>query len=114
MIKLALAEKTKLLIIDKALTHIKGVEKNPDQTFDEDGDNFDYWNSIKLSDGNFIDYNIHESNFGVQYDDFDGYEWHCSAFAVDPPTKDYPHPQINTDEELYLFTYKDGKVTFQD
>lgn len=111
---LKLHKDTKTYIIDKALTHIKGVEKNPDQTFDEDGDNFDYWNSVQLSDGNFVDYNIHESNFGVEYDDFDGYEWHCSAFAVDPPTKDYPHPQINTDKELYLFTYKDGKVIFKD
>ena len=112
MMKLALAEETKLLIIDKALSHIKKVELNPDVK--TDGDNFDYWNSIPLNNGDFIDYNIHESNFGVQYDDFDGYEWHCSAFAVDPPTKDYPYPQVNTDKELYLFTYKDGKVSFQD
>ena len=106
---LHLDKEIELNIIDLALTHIKKVEADPE--VETEGDNFDYWHSYELEDGNFIDYNIHESNFGVEYDDFDGYEWHCSAYQVDPPTKDYPYPKINTDVEEYIFTYSKEKLT---
>ena len=44
-------------IIDLALEHIKKVELNP--KVETEGDNFDYWNSYDLGDGNYVDYNIH-------------------------------------------------------
>jgi len=102
--------KARLAIVDLALTHIKKVELNPE--VETDGDNFDYWNSFTLNNGNFIDYNIHEANFGEKYDDFDGYEWFCSAYHVDPPNEENEHHKINTDTEKLLFSYKNGKVEF--
>ena len=107
---LELDKEVELLIIDKALSHIKKVEVNPE--IETDGDNFDYWNSIPLNNGNFIDYNISESNFGEKYDGFDGYEWDCSAYHVDPPNEENEHHQINTDIGKLLFSYKNGKVSF--
>ena len=68
---LEIDKEVELKIIDLALAHIKKVELNPE--IKTDGDNFDYWNSFQVDDGVFIDYNIHESNFGAEYDDFDGY-----------------------------------------
>ena len=108
---LKLHKDTKTYIIDKALTHIKGVEKNPDQTFDEDGDNFDYWNSVPLNNGRFIDYNIHEANFG---EDSDDYEWFCSAYDVDEPNEENEYHQINTDVTKLLLKYKDGEIKYYD
>jgi hypothetical protein len=107
---LELDKEVELLIIDKALSHIKKVEINP--KIETDGDNFDYWNSVPLNNGNFIDYNINEANLGEKYDDFDGYEWSCSAYHVDPPNEENEHYQINTDIEKLLFSYKNGKVEF--
>ena len=54
---LELDKKVELEIIDRALAHIKKVELNPE--VETDGDNFDYWNSYKLEDGNYVDYNIY-------------------------------------------------------
>ncbi len=105
----------KLKIADLALAHIKKVIANPEVK--TDGDNFDYWNSLPLNNGNFIDYNIHEANFGEKYDDFDGYEWFCSAYHVDPPNEENEHHQINTDREHYLLHYNEdgnGKIVFED
>ena len=45
---LELDKKVELEIIDRALSHIKMVELNPE--IETDGDNFDYWNSVKLED----------------------------------------------------------------
>jgi hypothetical protein len=108
---LEIDKEVELLIIDKGLSHIKKVEVNPD--IETDGDNFDYWNSVPLNNGNFIDYNIHEANFGEKYDDFDGYEWFCSAYHVNPPNEENEHHQINTDIEKLLFSYKNGEVKFE-
>jgi hypothetical protein len=109
---LELDKEVELKIVDLALSHIKKVETNPDVV--TDGDNFDYWNSCLLSDGTFVDYNIHESNFGTEFDGFDGYEWHCSVYAVDPPSESGGYHQINTDIEKYLFYYKDGNIEYED
>lgn len=104
---LELDKEVELLIIDKALSHIKKVEVNP--YIETDGDNFDYWNSVPLNNGRFIDYNIHEANFG----EFDGYEWFCSAYHVDPPDEENEHHQVNTDIHKLLFSYKNGEVKFE-
>ena len=108
---LHLDEQIKTEIINIALAHIKKVEANPEVK--TDGDNFDYWNSYELKDGSFVDYNIYESNFGVEYEDFDGYEWHCSVFAVDPPSRTNPYHQINTSKEQYLLYYSKDSIVLQ-
>jgi len=115
-------KKVALEIIDLALAHIKKVELNPE--VETDGDNFDYWNSYKLEDGNYVDYNIYcgddvgENNLEgeFEYSDPSEWSWDVSAYAVDPPTKDNPYHQINTDKEHYLFGYNkegNGKVEFE-
>lgn len=110
---LELDKEVELKIVDLALSHIKKVEANPDVV--TDGDNFDYWNSCPLSDGTFVDYNIHESNLGTASDE-EGYvnEWHCSAYHVDPPNEERDYHQINTDIGKYIFTYIDGEITYID
>jgi hypothetical protein len=106
---LQIDKEVELLIVDKALSHIKKVEVNPD--IETDGDNFDYWNSVPLNNGKFIDYNIHEANFG---EDSDDYEWFCSAYHVNEPNEENKHHQINTDVTKLLFKYKDGEVKYYD
>ena len=102
-----------LAIIDLALEHIKKVELNPEvQT---EGDNFDYWNSYDLGDGNYIDYNIYcgddvceikqDGSGEYEYTDPSTWSWDVACYAVDPPTKDNPYHQIDTDRTEYLFSY---------
>ena len=107
-------EKVALEIIDLAITHIKKVELNPE--VETDGDNFDYWNSYKLEDGNFVDYNIYcgedvgEINTETgefEYSDPSEWSWNVACYAVDPPNKDNPYHQIDTSREHYLF-HKEG------
>ncbi len=114
-----------LAIIDLALEHIKKVQLNPE--VETEGDNFDYWNSYDLGDGNYIDYNIHcgdewcvvkqDGSGEYEYTDPSTWSWDVCAYAVDPPTNDNPFHQMDTDREHYLFNYnKDGnnEVVFQD
>ena len=103
----------RLEIIDLALTHIKKVELNAEVK--TDGDNFDYWNSYKLEDGTYIDYNIYcgdevcevkqDGTGEYEYTDPSTWSWDVCAYAVDPPTKDNPYHQIDTSREHYLFSY---------
>ena len=115
--------KARLAIIDLALTHIKKVEVNPEVK--TDGDNFDYWNSYKLEDDTYIDYNIYcgddvgefTEDGEYKYGDPSEWTWNVSCYAVDPPTKDNPYHQIDTDREHYLFHYNEdgnGKIIFED
>jgi hypothetical protein len=117
--------KAKLAIIDLALTHIKKVQANPE--IETDGDNFDYWNSYELEDGTFVDYNIYcgddvcelkqDGSGEYEYTDPSKWSWDVACYAVDPPTKDNPYHQIDTDRTQYLFSYnKEGnnEVVFED
>ena len=117
--------KARLAIIDLALTHIKKVQLNPEVK--TEGDNFDYWHSYELEDGNFVDYNIYcgdevceikqDGSGEYEYTDPSTWTWDVCAYAVDPPTKDNPYHQIDTSRDHYLFTYnKEGnnEVVFQD
>jgi hypothetical protein len=117
--------KARLAIIDLALTHIKKVQLNPEVK--TEGDNFDYWHSYELEDGNFVDYNIYcgdevceikqDGSGEYEYADPSTWTWDVCAYAVDPPTKDNPYHQIDTSRDHYLFTYnKEGnnEVVFQD
>lgn len=121
---LELDKKVELEIIDLALTHIKKVEADP--TIKTDGDNFDYWNSYKLEDGNFVDYNIYcgddfckmkqDGSEEYEYTDPSEWSWDVCAYAVDPPEGENGHYQINTDIGKYLFSYNkegSGKVEFE-
>ena len=111
--------KIRLELIDLALTHIKKVESNPE--VETEGDNFDYWNSYDLGDGNYIDYNIHcgdewcvvkqDSSGEYEYTDPSTWSWDVCAYAVDPPNEENKYHQIDTDREHYLFSYhkNDGK-----
>ena len=114
-----------LAIIDLALTHIKKVESNPE--VETEGDNFDYWNSYELEDGTFVDYNIYcgddvcnirqDGSGEYEYTDPSEWTWDVACYAVDPPTKDNPYHQIDTDRTQYLFSYNkegDNKVVFED
>ena len=102
-----------LAIIDLALTHIKKVELNPEVK--TEGDNFDYWNSYELEDGTYIDYNIYcgdevcevkqDGSGKYEYTDPSTWSWDVACYAVDPPTKDNPYHQIDTDRTEYLFSY---------
>ena len=121
---LELDKKVELEIIDRALSHIKKVELNPEVK--TEGDNFDYWNSYKLEDGNFVDYNIYcgddwcvvkqDGSGEYEYTDPSEWSWDVCAYAVDPPKGEDGHYQINTDIEKYLFSYNkegNGKVEFE-
>jgi hypothetical protein len=101
---LELEDKVKLEIIDEALTHIKKVETDPDVVI-ANVDNYDAWYAFN----DRIDFNVHESNFGTQYND-EPFEWHCSAYGVELDEDETF--RINTDISNLLFTYKQGKVTF--
>lgn len=98
-------------IIDLALEHIKKVEADPEVK--TDGDNFDYWNSYDLGDGNYVDYNVYcgddvgefTEDGEYKYGDPSEWSWDVACYAVDSPTKDNPHHQIDTDRTNYLFSY---------
>jgi len=106
-------------IIRRALEHIKKVESNPEVK--TDGDNFDYWGSVKLDDGNYVDFNLYcgddvgENNLegAFEYGDPSEWSWTCSAYAVDPPTENNKYHSINTNCEEYLFHYNNGKVNYE-
>lgn len=119
---LELDKKVELEIIDRALSHIKKVELDPEVK--TDGDNFDYWNSVPLDDGGYIDYNVYcgddigENNLQgkFEYSDPSKWSWDVSAYAVDPPEEEGGYHQINTDITKYLFSYNkegNGKVEFE-
>lgn len=107
---LELSKETIELITKLSLEHIKNVEADPE--FKTDGDNFDYWGSVKLADNTYIDYNVHESNFGEVNDEPN--HWHCCAYAVDKPTEDHPFYQINTSIYAFIFDYINGEITYHD
>ena len=100
---LELEDRVKLKIIDEALSHIKKVEADPDVVL-ENVDNYDAWFAFNER----IDFNVSEANFGM-YDD-EPNEWHCSAYGVE--LNEDETFSINTDITNFLFTYKQGKVTF--
>jgi len=117
--------KVRLEIVDLALTHIKKVEANP--KVKTEGDNFDYWHSYELEDGNFVDYNIYcgdevceikqDGSGKYEYTDPSTWTWDVCAYAVDPPTEDNPYHQIDTDRGHYLFSYNkdgNGELVFED
>jgi len=105
--------KVRLEIIDLALSHIKKVELDPE--VETEGDNFDYWYSYKLEDGNYVDYNIYcgdewcevkqDGSGGYEYTDPSTWSWDVCAYAVDPPTEENKYHQIDTNREQYLFSY---------
>lgn len=101
---LELTKEEQLKIIDESLTHIKKVETDPNIKM-EKVDPYDAWFAFNER----IDFNVHEGNFGVEYDD-EPLEWHCSAYGVELDEDEFF--RINTDVTNSLFTYKDGKVTF--
>ena len=111
---LELSKETTELIVKLSLDHIKKIEANPDAELDN-ADPYDYWNSVELDDGTKIDYNVHESNLGFSSDE-EGYvnHWHCSAYAVDEPTKDNPYYQIDTNTYAFIFDYINGEITYHD
>ena len=101
-----------LAIIDLALTHIKKVENDPEAV--TEGDNFDYWNSYQLENGNYVDYNIYMGEDGGEintqtgeweYYDSSKWSWDVACYAVDPPNEENQYHQIDTDREQYLFSY---------
>lgn len=111
----------RLQIVDLALTHIKKVELNPE--VETEGDNFDYWNSYDLGDGNYVDYNIHcgdewcvpkqDGSGEYEYTDPKTWSWDVACYAVNPPTEDNPYHQIDTDREQYLFGYNKSYGNFE-
>ena len=103
---LKLEDRVKLEIIDEALTHIKKVETDPDVVI-ANVDNYDAWYAFN----DRIDFNVHESNFGTQYND-EPFEWHCSAYGVELDEDETF--RMNTDIYNLLFTYKQGKVKLHD
>ena len=92
-----------LAIMDLALTHIKKVEADPDVVL-ENVDNYDAWFAFN----DRIDFNVSEADFGMNEEEPN--EWHCSAYGVEL-NQDETF-RINTDISNFLFTYKEGKVTF--
>lgn len=111
----------RLEIIDLALTHIKKVISNPEVK--TEGDNFDYWNSYDLGDGNYIDYNIHcgdewceikqDGSGEYKYTDPSAWSWDVACYAVDPPNERNKYHQIDTDKEQYLFGYNKSYGNFE-
>lgn len=102
-----LSEKTKKRIAEMAKLHIKRVTENPD--VETDGDNFDYWNTTQDDQSqDLIDYNIYcgdevyvqkqDGTGEYEYTDPSTWSWAVCAYAVDPPTKDNPYYQVNTND----------------
>jgi hypothetical protein len=96
---LELEQKYKDSLITKFLHHAKKVEADHDVK--TDGDNTDYWSSMQLEDGSFVDYNFHMMS---EWDDPDR-SWTCEVYSVDPPTEDNEYHSINTDLTLLLAFY---------
>lgn len=101
---LKLDARIKSKIIEEALAHIKTVESNPNIKL-ANVDPYDAWFSFNER----IDFNVHEANFGEEYDD-EPFEWYCSAYAVELNEDEYF--RINTDKMISLFTYKQGEAIF--
>lgn len=105
-------------IIDLAIEHIKKVSANPE--IKTDGDNFDYWGSYTLPDGNFIDYNIYcgdewcvlkqDSSNEYEYTDPSTWSWDVACYHVDPPNEHNKYHQINTDITKYILHYSNNKI----
>jgi len=119
---LELDKDVELKIIDLALTHIKKVEANPEVK--TEGDNFDYWYSYELEDGNYIDYNIYcgdefcelKQDGKYEYTDPSTWSWDVACYAVNPPTEEFKYHSTDTDRTQYLCHYnKDGnrKIVFE-
>ena len=114
-----ISKEVKLKIADLALTHIKKVIADPEVK--TDGDNFDYWNSFELEDGNFIDYNIYcgddvgEFNLEGKFEYGDSSDWAfgLSLYGVNPPTDDNKYHEIDMDDSEYIFTYQNGEVLWE-
>ena len=96
---LELEQKYKDKILSLFLDHAKKVEADHDVK--TDGDNTDYWNSMQLEDGSFVDYNFHMMS---EWDDPDR-SWTCEVYPVDPPTEDDKYHSINTNYTLFLAFY---------
>jgi len=96
---LELEQKYKDKILSLFLDHVKKVEADHDVK--TDGDNTDYWNALKLDDGNYVDYNFHMMS---EWDDPDR-SWTCEVYPVDPPTEDNKHYSINMEHTLFLVFY---------
>ena len=94
-----LEQKYRDQIISLFLDHAKKVEANHDVK--TDGDNTDYWKSLKLDDGSFIDFNFHMMS---EWDDLDR-TWTCEVYSVDPPTEDNEYYSINMEHTLLLAFY---------
>jgi len=94
-----LEQKYKDQILEKFLDHAQKVEA--DHNVKTDGDNTDYWNSIKLDDGSFVDFNFHMMS---EWDDPDR-TWTCEVYSVDPPTEDNEYHSINMEHTLLLAFY---------
>lgn len=116
-----LSKETAEILKTKALKHIKDVIKNPD--IKTEGDNFDYWNSFKELNGTYVDYNIscgdewcivkQDGSGDYEYTDPKTWSWDVCVYAVDPPTKDNPYHQMDTDREQYLFGYNKSYGKFE-
>ena len=96
---LELEQKYKDSLIAKFLHHVEKVEADHDVK--TDGDNTDYWNSMQLEDGSFVDYNVHMMS---EWDDLDR-TWTCEVYSVDPPTEDNEYHSINMEHTLLLAFY---------
>jgi len=111
----------KLKIADLALTHIKKVVADPE--VETDGDNFDYWNSYELEDGNFIDYNIYcgddfcqvkqDGSGEYEYTDSSNWSFGLSLYGVNPPTENNKYHEIDMDDSEYIFTYQNGEIQWE-
>ena len=89
--------------MDEALSHIKKVEADPDVKMDK-VDPYDAWFAFN----DLIDFNVSEADFGMN--DEEPNEWHCSAYGVE--LNEDETFRINTDISNFLFTYKEGELTF--
>ena len=105
---LKLTDTEKLKITDEALSHIKKVEADPDIEF-EKVDSYDAWFAFNER----IDFNVSEANFGNDewMEEGEPMEWNCSAYAVELDDDEFAI--VNTDHMVSLFSYKDGKVEFE-
>jgi len=98
-----LKQKYKDTLIVKFLHHVKKVEADHDVK--TDADNTDYWNSMQLEDGSFVDYNFHMMS---EWDDPDR-TWTCEVYSVDPPTEDNKYYSVNMELTLLLAFYHPEK-----
>lgn len=101
MIKtLQLDDDLKGYIVTRALEHIKAVEDNPDIEL-KDVDPYDAWFTASEA----VEFNVH-----VDFSESKDLEWYCSAYEILPTYDGYN--STNTDHMVNLFTYKNGKVKF--